>query len=121
VTNDDGKFLPTMKLSRGKVTYPGRKQVFRVQNKRGKFIKDILGLEAEKIKGEPLLKKAVRKGEIIYRLPSLEQIRSFSKENLSRLPGNLKEVYPKYTYPVIISPQLKRLRQSLAHKLEERQ
>ena len=121
VTNEDGEFLPTMKLSKGKVTYPGRKQVFRIQDKKGRFIKDILGLEKEEIKGAPLLKKVVHKGQIIYRLPSLEQIRSFSKENLSRLPDNLKEVYPKYTYPVLISPQLKRLRQALAHKLEERQ
>ena len=58
VTDDSGRFLPTMKLSKGKVTYPGRKQVFRLEDKKGKFLKDILGLEKEKIKGQFALKVA---------------------------------------------------------------
>ena len=66
VTDESGKFMPTMKLSRGKVTYPGRKQVFRIQDSKGIFIRDILGLEKEKIRGRPLLRKVVDKGRVIY-------------------------------------------------------
>jgi nicotinate phosphoribosyltransferase len=121
VTNEDGEFFPTMKLSKAKVTYPGRKQVFRVFDKKGKFLKDILGLEKEKIKGRPLLIKVVDKGKIIYRPGSLEKIRRFALTNLSKLPEGLKEVYPKYKYPVLISPRLKKLQRALAGQLEKRQ
>jgi len=121
VTDEQGKFLPTMKLSKAKVTYPGRKQVFRVRDKDGKFIKDILGLEKERVEGEPLLKKVVDQGRVVYRQPSLDNIRSLAKNNLAEFSEKLKEVYPKYKYPVIISPGLKNLRRSLAHQLETRQ
>jgi len=121
VTNEEGAFLPTMKLSKGKVTYPGRKQVFRIEDKKGRFIKDILGLEKEKIRGRPLLKKVVAKGRIIYKPPSLDKIRGAVKDNLCGFPKKLKEVYAGYEYPVIISPQLKKLRSSLARQLEKRQ
>lgn len=121
VTNEDGEFLPTMKLSKGKVTYPGRKQIFRIKDKKGKFVKDILGLEEEKIKGTPLLKKVVSCGNIIYKKPPLDEIREFSEKNLSGFPQELKEVSSKYKYPVIISPGLKKLRQSLSRQLKMRQ
>jgi nicotinate phosphoribosyltransferase len=121
VTDEDGKFLPTMKLSKGKVTYPGRKQVFRVQDKKARCVKDILGLEREKINGKPLLIKVVDKGKIIYKTPYLDRISKEVKNHLSRFPKGLKEVYSKYKYPVIISPQLKKLRRNLSHQLEKRQ
>ena len=121
VTDEDGKFLPTMKLSKGKVTYPGRKQVFRMQDKKGRFRKDILGLEKEKIKGKPLLIKVVDRGKIFYRPPALEKIRRFVKKSLAQFPDKLQDVYPKYRYPVITSPQLNKLRQALVYQLEKRQ
>ncbi len=121
VTDSDGKFLPTMKLSKGKVTYPGRKQVFRVKDKKGRFIKDILGLENEKIKGKPLLRKVAERGRVIYNPPSLDVIKKFVKENLFRFPPELREVYSGYKYPVIISPKLKGLRCALARQLGKRQ
>jgi nicotinate phosphoribosyltransferase len=121
VTDENSKFLPTMKLSRGKVSYPGRKQVFRQQDKRGNFIRDILGLDKEKIKGRPLLIKVVDKGRVVYKSPLLEATRAFVKKNLSRLPKDLREPYFKYKYPVFISPKLKKLRRSLAAQLVQRQ
>jgi len=121
VTNGKGDFLPTMKLSKGKVTYPGRKQIFRIQDKKRRFIKDILGLETEKIKGQALLKKVVDKGRVIYSTPSLDKIRKFLKRGLFRFSEDLRGVYSRYKYPVIISPQLKKLRSTLASQLEKRQ
>ena len=121
VTDENGDFLPTMKLSKGKTTYPGRKQVFRVQDRKSRFIKDILGLEKEKIMAEPLLIKVVQKGRIIYKPPSLDKIRISVKDNLSRFPKAMRDVYSRYEYPVVISPQLKKLRSTLASQLEKRQ
>lgn len=120
VTDDDGNFLPTMKLSKAKVTYPGRKQVFRVQDKKGKFVKDILGLEKEKINAKPLLVKMADKGRIIYKPPSLEKIRLFARKSLSNFPESLKAVKPEYEYPVQISPGLKELRSNLSNQLRKR-
>jgi nicotinate phosphoribosyltransferase len=117
VTDEKGRFLPTMKLSKAKVTYPGRKQVFRVQDKFGKFTKDILGLERERIRGRPLLIKVMEGGRLIYNKPSLDKIRNFARRNISKFPEKLKAAYPKYRYPVIISAGLKNLRRSLMQQL----
>lgn len=121
VTDENGNFLPTMKLSKAKVTYPGRKQVFRIRDKKSRFIKDILGLEKEKIRAEPLLIKVVQKGRIIYRLPSLDKLRISVKNNLAKFPEAMRDVRSRYEYPVIISPQLKKLRRTLTSQLEKRQ
>ena len=121
VTDDAGNFLPTMKISKDKVTYPGRKQVFRVKNKEGKFIKDILGLEKEGIKGIPLLRKVVAQGKYIYKTPSLDKIRAHAEDNLVRFPKALKEIYAQYKYPVVISPKLNKLKRELYYRLEKRQ
>ncbi len=121
ITDEEGNFLPTMKLSLGKVTYPGRKQVFRIRDKKGKFIKDILGLDKEDVPGKPLLVKVVDKGKITYKCPSLHSIRSFVEKSLSRFPDRLKDINAKYRYPVIISRRLAQLRKKIAGQLEKRQ
>jgi nicotinate phosphoribosyltransferase len=121
VSDEQDNFLPTMKLSKGKATYPGRKQVFRQQDKKGRFIKDIIGLEKENISGKPLLIKMMDKGKILYKLPSLDRIRRFTASNLSKFPGRLKEVYPRYRYPVLISERLEKLRLGLSRQLTQRQ
>lgn len=121
VTDEEGNFLPTMKLSRGKVTYPGRKQVFRLQGKSGRFTHDTIALEQERIKGRPLLIKVVDKGRVVYHPPSIDKIRALVRHNLSRFPKELQEVYPRYKYPVSISPRLERLRLDLSRQLKGRQ
>jgi nicotinate phosphoribosyltransferase len=121
VTDEEGRFLPTMKLSRGKVTYPGRKQVFRVQDRAGRFRRDVLGLEGEKISGRPLLIKVIDRGRLIYKTPALSKIQSFLKEGTSRFPEGLLDIRAKYKYPVLVSPGLKRLRRNLTFRLKRRQ
>ena len=116
--DNDGIF-PAMKLSQNKVTYPGRKQVWRIFNKKRNFVKDILGLENEKIKGEKLLVKVVEKGRLVYRLPSLEIIRKSAARNLAKLPLKYKGFETAENYPVEISPSLKALTQVLTKKLRK--
>ena len=116
------RFLPTMKLSRFKVTYPGRKQIFRLYNKSGTYIKDVLGLEDERIKGaRPLLRKVVEKGEVIYHIPRLEESRKMAKSSLQRLPAAYKKFTARAQYPVVISPKLKRVTLALTKDLKSRQ
>jgi len=121
VTDENGKFIPVMKLSKGKITYPGRKQVFRARGRKGKFTKDIVALEKEKVKGKPLLIKVMEKGKMVYNPPSLEKIRKVLKDNLSGLHPELKEVAPRRRYAVAISPGLKKLRRDLSCQLTKRQ
>jgi nicotinate phosphoribosyltransferase len=119
VTDESGRFLPTMKLSRGKLTYPGRKQVFRLLDKKGNFKQDVIGLEKERIEGNSLLKKVVTKGEIIYNSPPLEKIRSYLQLNLSCFPQKIRDISLHYGYPVSISPGLNNLRRHLSRNLRK--
>lgn len=120
VTNSDGVFFPTMKLSEGKATLPGRKQVFRVFDGKGFFQRDIVGLETERL-GQPLLKEVMRAGELISRERPLETIRNEAAGNLGRLKKEYKALRPEAAYPVRISPGLKKLVKGLATELEQRQ
>lgn len=111
------KFSPIMKLSKGKTTLPGRKQVYRLKEKNGTYSKDIIALVGEKVEGEPLLKKVMEKGEIKIDLPSLEQIRATAAENLSKLPAKYKKLTHSKAYNVELSQNLKNLIKTLEKKL----
>ncbi|MCM8799633.1 MAG: nicotinate phosphoribosyltransferase [Candidatus Omnitrophica bacterium] len=114
---DKKRLLPTMKLSEGKLTYPGRKQIFRVVDKSGFYVKDILALEKERLKGRPLLIKVVDKGRLLYNSPSLEKIKEYAKENLSYLPSIYKDIHSKVEYPLIISKALGDLTKKISKRL----
>ena len=88
----DGTFAPIMKLSKDKITLPGRKQVYRFTNGDGTFKRDIIALTDESAVGEPLLVKVMDKGKLLIKLPSLEEIRSFAAENLKKLPHAVQSV-----------------------------
>ncbi len=117
--DEKGQFSPIMKLSKGKVTLPGRKQVFRFKDERGNFVKDTIALEDEKIDGEPLLLKVMEKGKIVYDLPPLEEIRKRALESLSKLPEKCKNLKGAPRYPVELSLKLKRLMKELKGKLKK--
>lgn len=121
VTDENGKFIPVMKLSKDKITFPGRKQVYRVKDRKGRFIKDILGLDNEKINGTPLLKKVMRCGKRVGKRSSLAGSRLLCRDNISCLAPGLKEVYPEYKYPVLTSNRLMSLRSKLSQSLHKRQ
>jgi len=118
-TNEKGKLSPVMKLSKGKTTLPGRKQVFRFKDEKSSFVKDVIALEDEKIDGEPLLVKVMEKGRIVYDLPSLEEIRKRTLESLSRFPEKYKKLKGAPHYPVELSLELKKLMKELKGKLEK--
>jgi len=117
--NGKGKFQPIMKLSEGKATLPGRKQVFRLRDAEGSFVKDVIALEDEKVDGAPLLVKVVEKGKVVYDFPTLEEIRERALENLSRLPEKYKRLRNAAKYPVELSPKLKKLIRELRWKLKK--
>lgn len=114
---------PRIKLSSGKVTLPGKKQVYRVI-KNGKMVKDIITLEDEKPEEKevyPLLIKVMEKGKIIEELPSLKKIQEKFMERLDMLPDELKEIEELKEYPVEIGKELSALTEKLIaeyYKLE---
>jgi nicotinate phosphoribosyltransferase len=114
-----GRFVPTMKLSQSKITLPARKQVYRVCDKTGNFVEDIIALHDEKVEGTPLLTKVMDKGEIVCTLPTLEQIRKNASQNLSKLPERYKRLKKASRYRVVLSPHLKRILKDLKRELKK--
>ncbi len=53
---------PTLKLSSGKETWAGPKQLYRVLDGQGRLREDFLAMRGEKLPGEPLLKPVMRDG-----------------------------------------------------------
>ena len=115
--NEKGKFSPIMKLSEGKATLPGRKQVFRFKDKKGNLAKDVIALADEKVKGEPLLVKVMENGKVTYNLPSLSEIRAAAQENLAKLPEKYKKLTEAPPYPVDLSPALEDMIKKLKRRL----
>ena len=115
----DGQVIPKMKLSPDKVTYPYRKQVWRRSGDAGEMIGDTIGLATEELKGERLLRPVMSDGELIGRLPSLEEIQSYAREQVSRLPDEVHSLTSPASYPVSYSDRLEAARGSLQRELAE--
>jgi nicotinate phosphoribosyltransferase len=98
------------KLSPGKVTLAGEKQVFRKINSRGYFAEDIIGARDEHILGgDPLLEKVMEDGKVLRPHPTLEGIRNRFELNFSRLDDQYKSIHGAAVYPVRLSNRLKQL------------
>ena len=105
----DSSFSPIMKLSKDKITLPGRKQVFRFKNEEGFFEKDLIGLSDEKVNGEPLLFRVMENGKLIFNLPTISEIRAKAAENVSKLPTEFKVLTNPPVYSVKLSQKLQSL------------
>lgn len=101
-----------MKLSDGKESLPGRKQVFRQTGADGVIRGDVLGLHdsaSPSDEAEPLLKTVMERGELISPLPDLDDIRAYHAGRTRSLPEGLKAVRPPGSYPVGVSDELAEL------------
>ena len=110
-------FSPIMKLSKDKITLPGRKQVYRFRDSAGCFERDVIALASEKVEGEALLVKVMKNGKLTYDLPSLEKIRAYALQNLSNLPSQYKSLVNAKEYPVELSLNLQKLIKTLTQQL----
>ncbi|RLG20316.1 nicotinate phosphoribosyltransferase [Candidatus Micrarchaeota archaeon] len=109
------KGKPVIKLSSGKMTLPGRKQVYRFYDGRGKMKHDLIGLESEKSSGRALLKQVMKNGRLARKHPPLNSIRKNARRNLESLPGRCKRLKQASTYEVRLSKEL----QSIISKLKQ--
>jgi nicotinate phosphoribosyltransferase len=101
---------PKRKLSEGKATWPGRKQVWRAYDADGIMRGDILSLETDRQPGEALIVPVMRGGKRIAAAPTLTQIRERAAVDLARLPAPLRRL-DAFDYPVEVSVALKALAQ----------
>jgi len=132
---------PRIKLSENviKITFPHRKQVFRMLDKNGQFIgSDVITLREEQnievmhhpmypdkslsiahYDQEPQLEKVMDQGMRVCEKLSLAQIANYSRERLKRLPEEYKRFNYPHIYKVGLSTQLlnERDRLIMKHKL----
>jgi nicotinate phosphoribosyltransferase len=102
------------KLSPGKVTLAGEKQVFRDCDKNGIYRSDTIGLRSDSFGDRLLLLEPVMKnGRLTRPHPSLKAIREQFARNFNALADSVKALNAAATYPVDISPRLHRLQENL--------
>lgn len=96
-----------LKLSYGKISLPGKKQVFR-KLKLQKLSEDIIGLEEERL-GIPMLSHWIKNGKLIKPLPNLDEIKKYLHNQLMMLPEKFRQVEKVYPHKVLISKKLQQL------------
>ncbi|MCI8773734.1 MAG: nicotinate phosphoribosyltransferase [Lachnospiraceae bacterium] len=140
--NKDGNFAPKIKISETieKITNPGLKEIYRVYDKEGKAIADYLTVKGEEIDTshpvryvdpkhywkdrsfsdctfKPLQKQIFKGGELVYELPSLEEIRSYVRNQLEceiwKEEQRFENAHPHY---LDMSPAMFELKMGLLHE-----
>jgi len=102
------------KLSPGKQTLAGEKQVFRKLDARGKMNADIIGSRDERLKDtQPLLSQVMRHGKIVHNHPGLDEIQENCKSNLNALADRYKSINAARGFPVHLSKKLKHVQEEL--------
>lgn len=104
---------PRRKLSEGKATWPGRKQVYRRFDAAGRPSGDLLTLIDDRQDGMPLLRPIMRGGRRIATLPALSDLRATTLERLGKLPAGLQALTSAAPYPVAVSAPLRRLAKAI--------
>lgn len=106
----DGKTQYTAKFSDEKATLPAAKQIYRLPDR------DILAHYDEcdaSLRGAPLLRPVIVRGEPVEPLPSAPEIQSYATNAISAIPEELRSLTSTAEYPVEVSPRLLRLAESL--------
>ena len=121
----DNKVIPTIKLSDdpAKSTLPGRKQLHRLYDADGTYVKDVISLWDEnsqkpksltgRFTSQPLLTRIVHQGELVYSFPDLKEVQSFAKSELSNLAEPYRRLTGAEKYPVALSTGLNNLLKQL--------
>ena len=102
LVESDGK--PVGKRSRdepAKATVPWKKQVYRVTDTAGQYIKDFITRWDEQVsEGQPLLIPIIQDGELVYDFPSLHDIQARTIAELKKLPESHKTLTGAVPYLV---------------------
>jgi nicotinate phosphoribosyltransferase len=109
--------IPVMKESAGKLTYPGRKQVFRTVTQ-GQIQGDRLGLQQESPQSgeQPLLQLVMHQGERIAPPETLAAIADRTATSVTTLPTSTRQLDQPTPPPVNLSDSLATLIQNTQHR-----
>jgi nicotinate phosphoribosyltransferase len=135
---DGNQYIPRIKVSENpqKITNPGYKRVVRLYDASGMATADLICLNEEVIDPsrplelfdpvhtykrktvrdftvEELLVPVIENGELVYRLPTLQEIRNRVTEQLNRFPEEIKRLKNPHVYHVDLSLKLWTLKQEL--------
>ncbi len=135
-----GGWIPALKISETaeKTLNPGNKNVWRIYDRRGKAIADVLGLYDENpmaaqkitlhhpfeeakqraidpvdVEIEPLLKDVLSEGRVVGDMPTIEDMRSIRQADMDRLDAGVKRLVNPHIYHVSITDKLWHLKQEL--------
>ncbi|MXZ91495.1 MAG: nicotinate phosphoribosyltransferase [Chloroflexi bacterium] len=108
---------PVMKLSDGKVSLPGGKQVFRQYDADGKMAGDVIALADETLEsGEPLLSLAMTDGRRTI-ASNIADARGRVADGLDSLPNEYRKLREPARYPVSVSDGVARLEQQIRNDI----
>ncbi|MDX2243017.1 MAG: nicotinate phosphoribosyltransferase [Leptolyngbyaceae cyanobacterium bins.302] len=100
--------IPVMKESTDKVTYPGRKQIYR-QYDNGVAMSDRLGLTDtpnSEVTEQPLLQMVMHHGKRLYSPEPLDTIARRTRQSVSSLPPQVRDLQSPISLPVTPTPEL---------------
>jgi nicotinate phosphoribosyltransferase len=119
----DGAVRNAAKFSAAKVTYPGRKQVYREVDSSGHYVGDVIAGEDEHAPtGEPLLAPVMRAGvrlapDSSHDPPPLAEAQKRCRAQIERLPAGMRGLAPAAKYPVRHSARLEQLLQQVRDRV----
>lgn len=107
----DNKIIYKMKLSEGKKTIPGAKQIYRFYEETGQLKEDVIALddEPQPTGGQPMITEVMRKGKLVTRLPELRTIQEYSTDQVNRLPQEYKDLERVEEPPIKLSAKLREI------------
>ncbi len=109
-----------LKLSTGKRTLPGRKQVFR-ELRDGVLARDTIARHDETLEGTPLLKQVMKRGVRTAPAESLAEIQARCRDEIARLPAELRALAPAAKpFVAEISPAMLELEREVAEEVAKR-
>jgi nicotinate phosphoribosyltransferase len=114
----DGRAV--LKLSSGKKTLVGKKQVFRTTEK-GRPLRDTIALREENLEGTPLLEPVMENGRRTRSPDSLEQCRERFLDRFEALDASYKSLFDPPEFPVGFGPGLEDLQQRTVQHVKEKE
>jgi nicotinate phosphoribosyltransferase len=121
---------PRLKLSSKKVSFLGKKQVFRILDEAGQYVRDLLGLREEQreevasgvplARVKPQLEQIMAEGRLLHPLPSLHESRTLFLQGFANLPETCKALRAPGSYPVSLTPKLERFQNETVARLRAR-
>jgi len=112
-----------LKLSPGKATLVGGKQVWRFYDRKGKYHHDVIALKEENMAGgEALLQPVLNQGKLINPLPSLREIQQTFLRDYAQLPEKYKSIRAGGPfYPVRLSATLRQRQTKTVRLVKEKE